>query len=371
MVLAIAAIFFFPCFVSCKKENALWKGKTTEENGVIVVRNPANPMFGKDACFVEEDLSIGSPRSEEEQAFSEIASVAVDREENIYVLDSKEAHIQVFNKAGIYLRTIGKKGQGPGEMRLPINISITPGNEVLVNDRGARFLHFFALEGEHRRSISLARIQSFSRPLVDSKSNIVARLGTFMPDRVSYVLAKLDPSLKQLFPVFSYDVDNLPDIYNVYPPDCFWAVGRDDNIIWGYSDKYELNILNKDGRLVRRIIRDYAPVKTTDEEKRDWIKFAFGNKGVPPDVKVNWPSHHNAFHSFIVDDSGRIIVETYKKAVDERGVYYDVFDSEGRYLTRLVLKTPPRAIRKDKLYTIEEDEEGYQLVKRYSVTWGY
>jgi len=371
IALAIAAISFFPCFVSCKKENALWKGKTTEENGVIVVRNPAKPMLGKDACFVEGDLSIGSPRSEEEQAFSEIASVAVDREENIYVLDSKEAHIQVFNKAGIYLRTIGKKGQGPGEMQRPMNISITPGNEILVNERGARFLHFFALEGEHRRSISLAKIQSFSRPLADSGNNILARLGTFMPDHVSFVLAKLDPSLKQLFPVFSYDIDNRPNIYNVYPPDCFWAFGRDDNIVWGYSDTYELNILNKDGRSVRRIMRDYAPVKTTDDEKKEWIKFAFGNEGVPAGVKVNWPSHHNSFRSLIVDDSGRIIVETYEKAADERGVYCDVFDPEGRYLARILLKTAPRAARKDKLYTIEDDEKGNQLVKRYSVTWGY
>jgi len=371
MALAIAVISFFPCFVSCKKENALWKGKTTEENGVIVVRNPAKPMLGKDACFVEEDLSIGSPGSEEEQAFSEIAGVAVDREENIYVLDSKEAHIQVFNKAGIYLRTIGKKGQGPGEMQRPINISITPGNEILVNDRGARFLHFFALGGEHQRSISLARIQSFSRPLADSGNNILARFGTFMPDRVSFVLAKFDPRLKQLFPVFSYDYDNSPNIYDVFPPDCFWAVGRDDNIIWGYSDKYELNILNKDGRLVRRIIRDYAPVKTTDDEKKDWIKFAFGNEGVPPEVKVKWPSYHNAFRSLIVDDSGRIIVETYEKAADERGFYYDVFDPEGRYLARILLNAAPRSITKDKLYTIEEVEKGYQEVKRYSVTWGY
>jgi hypothetical protein len=371
IALAIAVISFFPCFASCKKENAFWKGKTAEENGVIVVRNPAKPMLGEDACFVEEDLSIGSPGSLGEHALSEIMDVAVDKEENIYVLDSKEARIQVFNKAGRYLRTIGRKGQGPGEMQFPRNISITARNEILVNDRGARFLHFFALGGEHQRSISLARTQSFSRPLVDSQNNIVARVGTFMPDRLSFVVAKFDPNLKQLFPFFSYDWDDRPNIYDVFPPDCFWAVGRDDNIIWGYSDKYELNILNKDGRLVRRIIRDYAPVKTTDDEKKDWIKFAFGNEGVPFEVKVKWPSYHNAFRSFIVDDSGRIIVETYEKAVDERGVYYDVFDSEGRYLTRLVLKTPPRAIRKDKLYTIEEDEEGYQLVKRYSVTWGY
>jgi hypothetical protein len=86
---------------------------------------------------------------------------------------------------------------------------------------------------------------------------------------------------------------------------------------------------------------------------------------------VKWPSYHNAFRSLIVDDSGRIVVETYEKAADERGFYYDIFDPEGRYLARILLNAAPRSITKDKLYTIEEVEKGYQEVKRYSVTWRY
>ncbi len=370
MALAIATISILPTLVSCRKENALWKGRIDSENGVIIVRNPVNPMLGKDACFVKEDFSIGGNESGGESALSEIIDMAVDEEGNIFVLDSKEACIRLFNETGGYLKTIGKKGQGPGEMQRPMNISITPRNEILVNDRGARILHIFGLGGEHRRSLSLARMPSFSRPRVDSQDNIVARSMTAAPGRARFVLAKFDPELNKLFDIFSYEYElSGGKIYNVFPPQCFWAVGRNDRIVWGYNDKYEIQVLDRDGRLLRTITKSYAPVKTTDDEKRDWVKFGFGDKGVPPDVKVNWPSHHNAFQSLNVDDSGKIFVETYEKAAEGPGFYHDVFDPEGRYIAKILLKATPRVVKKDKLYTIEEDEDGNQVVKRYNITW--
>ena len=54
---------------------------------------------------------------------------------------------------------------------------------------------------------------------------------------------------------------------------------------------------------------------------------------------------------------------------DEEGVIYDVFDAEGRFLAELELDFIPIVWNKDRIYTIEEDEEGYQYVKRYKVTW--
>jgi hypothetical protein len=155
----------------------------------------------------------------------------------------------------------------------------------------------------------------------------------------------------------------------VYPPECFWALRSDDSIIWGYSDRYELQVLDSSGRIVRKIIKDYKPLEITKKEKEEWARFAFGDNGIPPDTKVNWPGHHNAFDDIAVDDEGRIFVQTYEKAFDDRGYYYDVFDPEGRYLALVPFKAAPRVIKKDKLYTIEEDEDGYQVVKRYKVTW--
>ena len=367
--LVFAILLISAILVSCKKQGAAWQGTLQEVDGATVVKNPRRPMLGKDACSIKEDMSIGSPGKGEEFAFSEITDVSIDGEENIYVLDRIEAHIIVFNKAGEYLGTIGRKGQGPGEMQGPMDIFITPSEEILVNDRGARFLHFFGRDGKHLRSISLARMPFFSRPKVGSQNNILARTLTFSPSRVSYILAEFDSRLNELFRVFSYEHDRASNILNMLPPECYWALRNDHSIIWGYSETYELHILDERGNPLRRIVKDYEPVRITEEEKIDWASSNYGDKGVPPNIRVAWKKNHNAFHSLDVDDSGKMFVQTYEKGADGSGYYYDIFDPEGRYLARVLLKVAIRGLRRDKLYTIEEDEKGFQVVKRYKVSW--
>jgi len=54
--------------------------------------------------------------------------------------------------------------------------------------------------------------------------------------------------------------------------------------------------------------------------------------------------------------------------------FFNVYDREGRYLAKLQLKIVSWIFliwKENKLYTVEEDEDGYQFVKRYKVTWNY
>jgi len=44
---------------------------------------------------------------------------------------------------------------------------------------------------------------------------------------------------------------------------------------------------------------------------------------------------------------------------------------DGVTVVKIPLEFQPQAFKKSKLYTVEEDEEGYQYVKRYKVTWRY
>ena len=103
---------------------------------------------------LEEELSIGEKEGKEEYIFSYITDIGVDEEERIYILDSRESHIKVFNKMGEYIKTIGKKGQGPGEMRRPASLQVTSQNEIVVNDPAARKIHFFTLDGNFIRAVS-------------------------------------------------------------------------------------------------------------------------------------------------------------------------------------------------------------------------
>jgi hypothetical protein len=356
--------------VSSGGQKAEWKGKIDEENGVTVVRNPKEPMYGEEVFSIKEELSIGVAKGNEEYMFSQARDIAVDEEEKIYILDMKECHIKVFNKNGEYLKTIGKEGQGPGEMRLPGALVITPQQEILVNDSSARKLHFFTLDGKFLRAVSQTKMFLFSSPKADQKGNIVAGY-MIAGQEVIYELKKFDPQLKELFTIFSTRILKYPYL-NPFFPRCYWEVTKENNITWGFPDKYELNVLNPGGKLLKKIVKDHTPIKITQEEKDDIINETFGGyDNLASDAKLLWDKHHNAFIYLSLDEAGRIFVRTYEKAADGKIYYYDVFDSEGKYIAKIPLKARPIVWKMNKLYTIEEDEEGLQIVKRYRVSWKY
>jgi hypothetical protein len=364
------SIFLF--FISSGQEKTEWKGSIEEINGVMVVKNPKEPMVSQDSFFLEEELSIGGAEGKGEYLFSELRDIAADDEGRIYVLDSKEAHneIKIFDSKGKCIKTFGKKGQGPGEMSLPSSIEITPQNEIAVNDSSARKIHFFTLEGNFSRAVSQTNMTFFSDPKVDKDGNITASY-MIMKEEVTLVLKKFTPQLKDLFTIFSTNVLKYPYIDPFYPR-CYWDVTKGNKLVWGFAEKYELNVLDSEGKLVKKIVKEYDPIKITEEEKEKSIEERFGSRdNIDPIVKLSWNEHHNAFIYLCIDDEGRIFVRTYERVAGRDDFYYDVFDPEGRYLAKIPLKSRPYAIKRDKLYTIEEDEEGYQAVKRYKVTWKY
>ena len=86
-----------------------------------------------------------------------------------------------------------------------------------------------------------------------------------------------------------------------------------------------------------------------------------------------FPRYFPVFRSISIDQEGRVFAGTYERIEtgEDYFYYYDVFDSEGKYIAKVPLRRSPRVWKKNRLYTIEEDEEGYQYVKRYKVNWKY
>lgn len=94
-----------------------------------------------------EDLVIRAS-DDERASFFRVGSIAVDASGLIYVVDSGNTRIQVFDDRGDYVRTLGQDGQGPGELMLPSAIAIV-GGRVVVNDSLNRRLDIWTLAGEH------------------------------------------------------------------------------------------------------------------------------------------------------------------------------------------------------------------------------
>jgi len=55
---------------------------------------------------------------------------------------------------------------------------------------------------------------------------------------------------------------------------------------------------------------------------------------------------------FKTDDEGRIYVMTYERVEGTEELYYDVFDLDGKYIAKIPLKSRPRVVKKNKLYTV-------------------
>ena len=353
--------------ISFGSQKTEWKGTIEKENGIIVVKNPKKPIYSEEILSLEEELSIGETGGKEEYMFSRARSITVDDEEQIYVLDSKEAHIKVFDKDGKYLRTLGRRGQGPGEMQRPVSIRITPQKEILVNDWGIRRVMFLNLDGEFIREISTGAMTFFNKPKCDSKESIVASFSIMDKEFLSK-LVKFDAELKPITTLSSIPISK-PPVFNVYFPQYFWDVTNENNVIWGITTKYEFQVIDLQGRLVKKIIKDYNPVKITEEDKEKRLRDLYGDKPPPSGVKVEFSKYFPAFMLFTCDDEGRIFARTYEKATDENEGYYDIFDDEGRYLAKALLKIRPLVWKRKKLYAIEEDEEGFPVIKRYKVNW--
>lgn len=369
MSMFVLAISFF--VLSCGQQKDRWQGTIEEVDGVTVIKNPLEPMYDEDVLELEEELSIGEAEGREEYMFSRVFSIVVDDLENIYVSDLLEAHIKVFDKNGQYLKTIGKKGQGPDEFQVPSDLAIILQNEILVNDSRARQIKFFSLEGRQIRQISSAKYLGFNGPRVDSTGEIIAGVSVMGEGVFTRQIIKFTEELEEKVTISTMEISRYPEIIP-FSPRQYWVVNKKDQIVWAVPNKYEFHIVSPDGTLVKTIMKEYIPVPIMEEDKDKWLKDIYGGEqNVPSDVKIVWSEHQCAFQHISIDEQERIFIQTFEKEDDTGQHFYDVFDSEGKYIARTLLNSQLHIWKNDKLYTIEEDEDGYQFVKRYKVTWNY
>jgi len=361
----------FIMLVSFGGQKAEWKGTIEEEDGVIIVKNPKQPMYGEDVFGLEEELSIGEAEGREDYMFSLIVSIDVDDKGNIYVLDIKERHIKVFNSDGRLMRIIGRKGQGPGEFQLPYTVQITAQNDVVVWDVMVRKLHFFSLVGEYKKSISFEKL--FGRPVINSEGNIVSKVNGDVAENPKYELRKHDLELNPLTFYYSFPkYDTARDGFNSFRSTLQWAVTNNNEIVCGHPDEgFELKIFNPEGQITKIIVKDYTPVRIPEEAIKRATK-----QQLPPGSFYSIPKYYSPFIWIIVDEDNRIFVFTHERPKNKGGRYWDVFNPEGKFIAKIAISHEflmgrPIIFKGGNLYLIEADEEGYQYVKRYKVTWRY
>jgi len=354
---------------------AAQKIKTVD--GVAVVSNGKKPVSVKGQpakIALVEELTIGGGGNPDE-SLSQVSTFVVDGEGGVFALDFKEQKIKVFDKSGKYLRQIGKPGQGPGELGMASGIQFLADGTLVVEDATNRRLAYFKPDGEFIRNISTSGMLALVNILMDGQGNFIGRaMGiTEGNAKMFFEIKKFDADLKPLFTLdkieFPVPIPGSGTKLNILDMISAYQFSPAGNIYYGRNADYEIKVYSPEGKPVRAIQKEYERVKVTPADIDEMLERI---PNMAPGVNVkemfSFPEYFPPFQFFLLDDQGRLYVRTFTKGKAKGEYVFDVFDADGVFFAQFVTKSDLRLFKAGKAYGIEESDEGYQVIKRYSVS---
>lgn len=342
-----------------------WKGTIKREAGVDVTRNPLNPLYKTKTSTFEPEFSIRESESNSAFTFVRISGLLIDKDDNVYVLDSRDANIKVFNRRGQFIRFIGKKGQGPGEFDSPSGMDFFSETEIAVLDGGNRRLTIFGLSGAYLSSFSYSGF-SLASIRADAKGNFYGISAALKGNQSKYELLKLDSNFH---PLLTIDATGFQEIRGVPFLAAYhsFTIGRNGLIYYGFPETdYEIKAYDGAGALRKKIQKVFVPERIPQDELD-----AIG-KGLKQRPYAYVPDDYPPY--FYIDDNEEdkliVLARMYYKT---RAYDFDVFDLEGRFLeTKRFVPNYGASYfkwKKSRLYVAEEEESGLPVIRIYRVKW--
>lgn len=153
------AISFFLVAVYWALPAAAQKVETV--NGVRIVHNEKGGIWaGNPKVKLELVRTIGGlDETNPNLAFNAPYDVIRDSAGNIYVLDASNAHVQKLDAEGKFLKTIGRRGQGPGEFQSSFSMDHDAEDNLFVFDAMGRKIEVFSSDG---RPLNTIKFETFA-----------------------------------------------------------------------------------------------------------------------------------------------------------------------------------------------------------------
>lgn len=351
--------------------------KIKTKDGVKIISNGSKPKpqkgvpskvtFSKELRFGEGD--------DPEKSFSQVAFFVVTDEGHVIAADIKDKKVKVFDEEGNFMRNIGKSGQGPGEFQIPGGLALTPDNELMIEDTLGRRLAFFTLEGKFIKNVSLADKMSLLNLVIDAEGNYLGRQLEMEGQKMYFEMKKYDKDLNPVFTIdkveFEIPVPGSGVKVDIMDMITLYLFDSSGNVFYGRNRDYEIKVFNPDGKHTRSIRKDFKPIKVTREDIDMMLeRMPTGIMGgVDPSKFIEFPEEFPPYQMFILDEQDRLFVRTWVKGKEKGAYIVDVFDAEGRFISQFETKLDFRVFKGDKVYGLEENEDGFMLIKRYQVSW--
>ncbi|HEX6135105.1 MAG TPA: 6-bladed beta-propeller [Longimicrobiales bacterium] len=357
-----------------------------------------------------QEVVIGELEGADEYTFGNVQDIAVADDGTMYVLDGQTLNIRVYSPDGTHVRTFGRQGEGPGELKQPYGMLFLSDGRLVVRDAGNARMNVYSRDGESLTTWPIPGGFITSAPIFrDEDDNVYTDIIAVRHDDGSWRTGMLRLSSSGEWgdtvvrPYVDYEPPRLTatrvsgnnrsmSMSNVpFWPQALSAMNRNGEFIGGIADRYAVFIWRSDGTVLR-IERDVAPVPVDQAEAAAAIERVTRSMQ-NLDGSWSWdgpqpPPTKPAFTEIRVGDDNRIWIRISQPGVrqppdpdaerDARGrmpvdqwlepTVYEVFESDGDYVgaVRLPDRFRPMTIRGGHVWGVLRDEYDVQYVARLS-----
>lgn len=384
----------------------------TTRGDTAVVRTEAGSVWGAERTLVPE-VSIGALEGDLAYLFGSVRSLDVAPDGTIYVVDGQLPDLRAYAPDGSYLRTLGRPGEGPGELKSPDGgLAVLSDGRVLVRDPGNARIQVYAPSGDALETWSIRggfntsnplyrdrRDNVYTQILVDPQAEVrnwiigLVRIGpdgtpgdTLVPPEADYD----DPEVEAR----RGDGDNRSIIRNGVPFAASQEVTfhPDGYFVHGIGDRYKLTLLRPDDPLIIERAAEASPV-TAGEKAEEEARVTRNMRSTQPNWRWNGPAIPDRkpyFTDVHAARDGRLWVTIPQAGVEvedldhdptdptsvpdrwQEPVAFDVFEGDGTYLGRVrtplgFSRYPTPVFDGERVWAVTRDELGVQRVVRFRV----
>lgn len=333
--------------------------------GVRVVQSAA-PAWGEGEGWrlsPEPVLRVGVAEGDAAYQFGAVAGAVRLADGGIAVADRQSGDVRWYDARGRHVRTVGRKGGGPGEFTR-IGWLQAVGDSLVVGDGGASRVTVLGPDGAVLRTTAMADDASGRRPRPVAPlpgGAVLASLGApFAParaasgarDSVAYLRQAGDgaaPVALGRFPGPERVVrvaGNSVSVMDVPFGRRDHVAVRGDGFYYGSADRAEVGRYDARGRLVGLVRWGGAPRPVTPADVAGYHErtLAGADPAARPGMQrmladLPFPQAMPAYSGILVDRAGALWVQEYAPS-EEDPVRWTVFDADGRQLGTLAM--PPR-----------------------------
>lgn len=309
-----------------------------------------------------------------------ISDMGVDDRGNVCILDAATHQILKLDKNLNLLKSIKKRGQGPGEFFNSWRLSVDRSGEVYLYDGSGKLIRYseeLELIKEIKPGVSSLRVfeavNLTGNILLGRKFNMETggNIGIMFNILEKKVLTKFDI---RSYPNYGIKVGNgyLAPTIKYLGSHVF--IGAIDNYcVIGEGEPFDVRLYNALGEKVCQIKKNYSriPLKKNEiDYLADEVTLFLGSRFKKQDVKkaIEYYQKKNIIHKILLDFDKIYVFLVPPDITKKEQFPVEIYDFKGKLIRQAMISNIPRLIRSNLFYLIEEnDEEEPTILVKYKL----